>query len=119
MSSLFTEPSFSTLKILQVEWQDQGLIEHPSAIHIGINTGYCTTGNIGNEEQGAIAVKGLRKPIRTYRVTGILDEDAVIPFTIEGFSLDLDMEEMSNTDKQPALQKLRKEIAEMEGLPSQ
>ncbi|USG60171.1 adenylate/guanylate cyclase domain-containing protein [Sneathiella marina] len=146
------------LKDLQIGWQDQGLIERPFAIRIGINTGYCTVGNIGSEErmdytiignevnlaarletasdiggillanetyslvkewlqaeeQAAITVKGFQKPIRTFRVTGALDDATAGSSSLPGFSLDLDTEKMSDSDKQSAVQKLRKAIAEIE-----
>jgi len=38
------------MKELQSEWRDAGL-EKPFEIRIGINTGYCTVGNFGNEDR--------------------------------------------------------------------
>jgi class 3 adenylate cyclase len=151
------------LKDLQIEWQDQGLIERPFAIRIGINTGYCTVGNIGSEErmdytiignevnlaarlesasdiggillanethslvkdwlqadeQEAITVKGFQKPIRTFRVTGLLAAAAAAPSSIDGFSLDFNAENMSETDRKSAIQKLKQALAEIEDPTSQ
>jgi class 3 adenylate cyclase len=36
---------------LQVGWREQGLIDRPFEIRIGINTGYCTVGNFGSEDR--------------------------------------------------------------------
>jgi len=36
---------------LQVDWQDKGLIDRPFQARIGINTGYCTVGNIGSQNR--------------------------------------------------------------------
>ncbi len=36
---------------LEVGWREQGLIDQPFEIRIGINTGYCTVGNFGSEDR--------------------------------------------------------------------
>jgi PAS domain S-box-containing protein len=39
------------LAVLQEHWHAQGLIDRPFEARMGINTGYCTVGNFGNEDR--------------------------------------------------------------------
>ncbi len=36
---------------LQTKWRNQGLIDRPFEVRMGINTGYCTVGNFGSEDR--------------------------------------------------------------------
>ena len=70
------------------------------------------------EEQEAIIMKGFAKPIRTFKVMGIYDELAaegrVIHRDINGLSVTIDRQRLSQSGKGDAIKELKSVLAELE-----
>jgi class 3 adenylate cyclase len=92
------------------------LEEHadPDGILLSFETYALVRDNVTAEEREAIEVKGIRRAIRPYAVTGLLDEpgtDEVISSEIDGMSLRIDVRHLDDARRKAVLAELA-DIAE-------
>ena len=85
------------------------LTDYPDGILLSYETYALVRDDVTAEERQAIEVKGIRRAIRPYAVTGLLDEagaDEVISSEIDGMSLRIDVRHLDDARRQAVLAEL-------------